>query len=293
MAFSVKDRALRAIGHQGWLPGRDRILRLFSHPDRQAPCAFEVDFFGLCYSGNLTNFIDWTVFYYGAFTRNELLLLACIARRFRAEGKTINFFDAGANIGHHSLFMSRHSDQVFAFEPFAVVRSEMTRKLEHANVVNTRIFPVALGDRNETGAFHAPNDANQGTGTLSDELPQNASPGTIPVEVVRGDDFFAANRLPPISILKMDIEGYEAKALDGLRETIRRDRPPILLEIGRPSRRDFGTLERMRTFLYPEHLLFEVGARRDSFILRPFSFERTGEALVLPSELAGFAHDLQ
>jgi len=289
MVFSMKHRALRAIGHQRWLRGRDRILRLLSHPDRQTPYAFEVDFFGLPYSGNLTNFVDWTVFYYGAYTRNELLLLADIAGRLRAAGKPVNFFDAGANVGHHSLFMSSHADHVFAFEPFAVVREEMARKLRHANRGNTTIFAVALGDRNETRAFHTPIDANQGTGTLSDFLPGNTSAETIPVEVVRGDDFFLANNLPPVSLLKMDVEGYEAKALDGLRETIRRDRPPILMEIHGPTRSGFETAERLKELLYPDHLLFDVGARRENFVLRPFSLERTGEALVLPAELADFA----
>jgi FkbM family methyltransferase len=290
MVFSMKHRALRTIGHQHWLRGRDRILRLLSHPDRQAPDAFEVDFFGLPYSGHLTNFVDWTVFYYGAFARNELLLLAEIAGKLRAAGKPVNFFDVGANVGHHSLFMSSHADHVFAFEPFPMVRAEMARKLRHANAGNATIFAVALGDRNETGAFHTPIDANQGTGTLSDFLPGNASAETIPVDVVRGDDFFLANRLPPVSLLKMDVEGYEAKALDGLRETIRRDRPPVLTEIHGPTRSGFETAERLKELLYPDHLLFDVGARRGNFVLRPFSFERTGEALVLPAELADFAN---
>src|SRR6185369_5603678 len=163
---------------------------------------------------------DWCVFYYGAFQVHELRLLAAIADRLRAEGKPVNFFDVGANIGHHSLFMSRHADRVFSFEPFSVVRDEMVRKLNHARISNVTIFPVALGDRNETGTFHPPTGANQGTGTLGDNLPDNASTEVVPVTVVRGDDFFAANKLPPISLLKMDVEGYETKALAGMRETL-------------------------------------------------------------------------
>jgi len=46
---------------------------------------------------------------------------------------------------------------------------------------------------------------------------------------VRDEDFFAANALPPMSPLKMDMEGYKAKALPGMRETIWRDRPPSSL----------------------------------------------------------------
>ncbi len=258
--YPMKQEILRFVGRQQWLRGRDRILRAFAHPDRQKSHPFETPFFGHSYSGNLANFIDWNVFYYGAFQLHEIRLLAAIADTLRASGKPVNFFDVGANIGHHSLFMSRHADRVFSFEPFSVVRDEMVRKLNHAGISNVTIFPVALGDRNETGTFHPPTGANQG---------------------------IAANHLPPITLLKMDVEGYETKVLEGLRETIWRDRPPIFVEIqkehydGSVSRQG----PRVKDLLYPDHVIFEVGASRGRPVLKPFLQGNTEEALVLPAEL--------
>ncbi|WP_433967598.1 FkbM family methyltransferase [Tunturiibacter gelidiferens] len=104
----------------------------------------------------MANFIDWSVFYYGAFQLHEVRLLGAIADALRATGKPVNFFDVGANIGHHTLFMSSHADHIFSFEPFSVVRSEMERKLHHALVGNVTIFPVALGDLNESGSSTRP-----------------------------------------------------------------------------------------------------------------------------------------
>lgn len=289
MAMSLKQRVLRALARRPWLRGRDRVLRAFSNPDRQPDRLFETDFFGLSYSGNMANFIDWSVFYYGAFAIHELRLLAALADALRAQGKPVNFYDVGANIGHHTLFMARHADHLFSFEPFSVVRQEMERKLKHAGVRNAIAYPVALGNHNETASFRPPTGANQGTGTLGDLLPDNASDDCISVEVVRGDDFFAANGLPAISLLKMDVEGFEVKALEGMRETLWRDRPPILMEIqpeGEPRsgvRRSAG----IEALLYPDHLIFEVGCARDQYTLKPFSLGDTEEALVLPLELAG------
>ena len=289
MGVSAKDRVLRVLGRQDWLRGRDRIIRAFSHPERQESRFFEVDFFGESYSGNMRNFIDWCVFYYGSFSGYELLLLGALADALRAQGKPVNFYDVGANIGQHTLFMSRHADRVLSFEPFSVVRNEMARKLNHAGVENVTILPVALGDENETRAFHPPTGCNQGTGTLGNLLPENASSNTIQVEVARGDDFLAANRMPPISLLKMDVEGYEIKALSGLRETIWRDRPPIFLEI-QPivdGDAEAANAERIEDLLYPDHVLFGVTETRGKFVLKPFSLGGTDEALVLPRELAG------
>jgi len=287
MQGTTKQRLLRTIGHQQWLRGRDRILRAFSNPDHQKPQPFEVDFFGHAYSGNMANFIDWTVFYYGAFAAHELQLLAALAQAMRAQGKPVNFYDVGANIGHHTLFMSSHADRVFSFEPFIVVRSEMERKLNYAGVLNATTFPVALGNRNESAAFRPPTGANQGTGTLGETLPDNASAESIAVQVVRGDDFFAANQLPPISLLKMDVEGFEENAIEGMRETLWRDRPPILMEIQRETESSSGKRARLESLLYPDHMLYEVGSSRGRCTLRPFATSNTEETLVLPLELAG------
>jgi FkbM family methyltransferase len=289
MQQPIKQQVLRLLGHQHWLRGRDRILRRFSHPDHQRSESFNTEFFGKSYTGNLANYIDWSVFYYGAFQLHELRLLADVADALRSWGKPINFFDVGANIGHHTLFMSSHADHVFSFEPFSVVRGEMERKLHHAGVNNATLFPVALGDRNETGVFHPPTGANQGTGTLGSSLPDNASSETCAVQVVRGDDFFAANQLPPITLLKMDVEGYEAKALAGMRETIRRDRPPIFVEIQRDHYAGHGASKgaAIQDILYPDHIVFEVGESRGHYVLKPFLQGNTEEALVLPIELAG------
>ena len=286
--YPMKQQMLRFVGRRQWLRGRDRILRAFSHPDRQSSTLFETDFFGQSYTGKMTNFIDWSVFYYGAFQLHEIRLLGTIADALRTTGKQVNFFDVGANIGHHTLFMSPHADRVFSFEPFALVREEMVRKLQHAGVSNVTIFPVALGDRNETGTFHPPTGSNQGTGTLGNMLPDNASSEVLSVQVVRGDDFFAANQLPPITLLKIDVEGYETKALEGLRETVWRDRPPIFIEI---QKEDYDSHEprkaaSVKNLLYPDHIIFEVGAFRGQPILRPFLQGKTEEALVIPAELA-------
>jgi hypothetical protein len=111
------------------------------------------------------------------------------------------------------------------------------------------------------------------------------------VEVVRGDDYFRSNALPPVSLLKLDVEGFELKVLEGLRETLWRDRPPILMEIQIGRSDDLqSSAKKSRSILellYPDHLIFAVGQRRNRLILGPVVSGRTMEVLVLPRELAG------
>ena len=288
MNLPLKHRILRSIGHVPGLKGADRVLRAFSHPDHQESFPFDVECFGGRYTGNLNNFVDWTTFYYGGFAIFELNLLAALAAALHAQGKQVDFFDVGANVGAHTLFMSTRADRVFSFEPFPLVRDEMKRKLAHAHAENVTIFPVALGARTEALPYRVPSGANQGTGTLGELLPDNASEHTIQVEVARGDDFFAMHQLPPISLLKMDVEGFETKVLEGLHQTLCRDRPPILMEIQLvpPGSARSGE-QTVQDLLYPDHLIFEVGESRNQFVLKPFTATGSDEALVIPRELAG------
>ena len=51
---------------------------------------------------------------------------------------------------------------------------------------------------------------------------------TIKVEINRIDDIIPKDR--PISIIQLDVEGYEKEALTGALETIRRCKPILILE---------------------------------------------------------------
>jgi FkbM family methyltransferase len=279
------DYLLRAFAHQRWIPkGRDFVLRRLAHPSTRPSTPFEVPFFGLKYRGNLNNFLDWSVFYYGAYARNELLLMRHIALKI---GRPLYFFDVGANIGHHSLFMSQYADHVYGFEPFPAVATEYERKMIHAGVTNATLFSVALGAVTGQAPLSIVEGENLGTSTLTRNLPSNASGETLTVPVVRGDEFLAAQACPPMTLLKIDVEGYEAQVLKGLASRLKLDRPVILMEVSGPQGRGFADEADFHAALYPDHHLFEVSSKRDDYCLLPFCWQRGGEVLVMPDEVMG------
>lgn len=53
----------------------------------------------------------------------------------------------------------------------------------------------------------------------------------------------------------MDIQGFEPEALSGLRETLRRDRPLVSIEISPENTAKFGSFERFKEYL-PEGYSF-------------------------------------
>ena len=284
--MSCLYKALRCVGHQHWIPhGRDRFLRLFAPPDAGLDYEFEVDFFGARYVGNLGNFIDWTVYFYGALAHNELFLMRDIAASIHAKGGTAVGYDVGANIGQHTLYMSLHMDRVIAFEPFETVRQKIVERMALNRRTNVEILPFALGDRDGTFEFFPPEGENQGTGSMV-PVAERGGPevAAIMVEARRGDELIAARGLPPPNIVKIDVEGFEPRVLAGLRETLVAERPFILMEMLGPTKAEIGGEAALRDLLYPDAAIYEVinpPGRRD-YALTPFDFGASFEILVAP-----------
>jgi FkbM family methyltransferase len=285
--ISLKLAALRFIGHQHYiLHGRDRIIRSFHHPDTSPSLPFEVHFFGMRYPGNLNDFIDWSVFMYGAYSRNELYLLRDVAAILRKENAApLSFYDIGANVGQHSLFMAQHADHVFSFEPFAAVRNKLLEKVTRNKLKNVTVYPVALGDVGAELDFFEPSGANNGSGSfVAGESSGERVVQKLPVR--KGDDFLQGGCLPKMDIIKMDVEGFEIRVLSGLHDRLRRDRPVILMEISAKTRADVVTEAGFRQHLYEDAKIFELSSVSisSSYRLRRFCFESSGEILIVPKE---------
>lgn len=291
--FPPRIRFLRWLGRQTWLPrGQDALLRATFDPDGGEHFYFEVDFFGRRYRGDLGHYLDWLVFCYGGAPLNELMLLKDLTTFLRRErhGAQVSFYDVGANIGHHSLFMSSLADNVLAFEPFSDLVRLIEEKITLNGIDNIRIVPVALGDADGSFDYFPGLGANPGAGSLLKSFP-GVSAESVSVDVRNGDRLFATEDFPPIDILKLDVQGYEPRVLRGLQRRLATDMPIVLSEMTDEARAEFGDEAGFRRFFYDGALFAEVTGRNGrSYRLEPFNYRASQEMLVLP---AGFARFLE
>ena len=109
---------LRAVGRSG-LPGRHRLVSAVApcRPDRGVVMPFEVDLHDTGYRGNLAEFIDWNIFYFGSYAMGELTFLDACSRYLRRVRGSVHFFDIRANVGELSTLMATRATTVSAFEP--------------------------------------------------------------------------------------------------------------------------------------------------------------------------------
>jgi FkbM family methyltransferase len=245
--LSIMRRLLRVFGHQEWIRYglRDRVLRYFCNPIDVASCPFEIDFFGFKYLGDLSSYIDWAVYFYGGYEKQELFLLRDLAR---AKSDPV-FVDVGANVGQHSLFMSKFCSQVHAFEPYVPVRQQLETKIAANNVKNIVVHEVGLGEAHQELDFFAPTGRNLGTGSF---VPTNVAGNrecSERLEVVNGDNYFDHLQLDKIDLIKIDVEGFEKSVLLGLTNTLRKHRPTVVLEFSDDTRNAFNDPDELTTLV--------------------------------------------
>jgi FkbM family methyltransferase len=287
-SLPLKLKFFRLVGRQTWIPrGQDRLLRSI-WPRAGRSFRFEVDFFGRRYRGDLSEYLDWAVFAYGAYAMRELTLLAALAKRIRSEKGSFTFYDVGANLGHHTLFMSLYADEVVAFEPFPHLQEAIREKISLNRLTNVRLVPYALGLNDATLDYFPGSSGNSGSGTLIPESFESYEP-PVKVEIRAGDQLHNELNLPPIDLLKIDVEGFESQVFQGLRKRILLDRPPIVMEMGARCRNGFGSEKAFRESFYPDAVFAEISGRNGRpYALKRFHYESSGEALVAPPEFEGW-----
>ncbi|MEE4144284.1 MAG: FkbM family methyltransferase [Halieaceae bacterium] len=256
------ERFYNFLWNRRWVPRRllrhlyKRLARSGVAPD----IPFATDFFGLRYQGNLNNNIDFNIYFYGAFEKPLLFFLRDARNRLRVEKPV--FVDIGANVGQHSLFMSAHGMQVHAFEPFARVREQFMRQVQANRLDNVRVHPVGLSNENTRSKFFAPTGTNAGIGSFDANSVDKGNVNIGELQLARGDDYFPRHGIDRIDLLKIDVEGYEKRVLEGLRKSLERERPIIVCEITLGNSLSFATVEELREYLPSDYLLFTFARRK-------------------------------
>ena len=117
------------------------------------------------------------------------------------------FYDVGAHIGFYSCIASSvlTAGEVHAFEPDRRDREPILANIERNHPGRTSHHPVLLSDENGEQHF--------GGESLADDE------GDV-VDVWRLDDYRAAHDLPAPTVVKIDIEGAELRALEGAEESL-------------------------------------------------------------------------
>lgn len=143
----------------------------------------------------------------------------------------MNFIDIGANVGSHTLYMSKlvgSTGKGFAFEPCNSHASILFFNLMNNQCFNTTVYQYGCSNVETTMYIkeqftNTKKSTNFGAIVLQSEKMENDE--TVKTLVLDSIDF------PPIHVVKIDAEGMEEKIILGMNRIIQKDKPIIVLEI--------------------------------------------------------------
>lgn len=152
-----------------------------------------------------------------------------VYKKFVRPGTTA--LDVGANIGIHTLVLSACAGDkgaVIAFEPSAAIYKRLLGTILLNGLKNVTALPCGAGEKASRRKFE-PRSANFniGQGKIDDN-------GSAEITITTIDDQLEKQTMP-VSLIKIDTEGYELNVLKGAQETLRKHRPAIVAEFNAAS----------------------------------------------------------
>lgn len=236
------------------------VYKRLSRKDQTPDHPFVTDFYGIRYQGNLKNNIDFNIYFYGAFEKPLLYFLRDTMQSLAPASPL--FVDIGANVGQHSLFMATHGCQVHSFEPFVAVRERLQLQIDNNRLSNITVHPFGLSNENSKLPFFAPTGSNVGIGSFDATTTSKGNVNIGELDLVNGDDYLQRQNINNINLIKMDVEGFEKPALQGLRETLRQSRPVLVCEVTYGKSLSFNSIAELLTYLPEGYELYTFDKRK-------------------------------
>lgn len=251
------ERAIGFLGRQRRFPYPiiDRLQRMFVRPpERIHPGSFECPHIAGKFRGDLSSHIDWSIYFRGAYDEAGL---NAIERAIQQAPRRVAW-DIGANVGNHSLFLSKLFTKVYCFEPSPDIVERLRTNIAINNINNTFVLDYGLADRNANAEYFSGQNGNEGQGSFIGKDGQ-VPDGVFSIRI--GDEAFKELGDAQIDFIKIDVEGFELEVLRGLRTTLATQRPLVLFEWIAESRSKV-TQEGLRELFPPGYTLYGLSRSR-------------------------------
>lgn len=167
--------------------------------------------------------VDLSIFYTGLYEPGVINVM----RKVLDQGDT--FMEIGANIAPLSMSASEMvggNGQVYAFEPDPTVVRIINANIKLNSLQNISAVNIGLGDKESEMMLYLKPEINRGASSLIKE------PGdrSVKVKIQTLDRYVKSSGIKNISMMVIDVEGWEEHVLKGGLNTIKRDSPLISME---------------------------------------------------------------
>lgn len=138
------------------------------------------------------------------------------------------FYDIGASVGYIALEMAalvRGGGTVIAFEPQPELARAVATSARLNDFDHLQVFDTMLGDHAGDAALHVGSHS-----VHASAIPREDGSRKVECSMTTLDLLVETGRIPPPTVIKMDVEGAELLVLRGATRTIRDHKPHLIFE---------------------------------------------------------------
>lgn len=146
------------------------------------------------------------------------------------EGNTV--LDIGTNVGSTLLQFAQKvgkKGKVFGFEPDKINFEVCQKNISLNDFENIEVAKIGLGNENKEFEMVVDTESNRGGNRIQFEVEKGKVSSKITVRKL--DDWIKDKPISQIDLIKIDVEGFELKVLQGGIETIKKHKPMFFIEL--------------------------------------------------------------
>ena len=145
--------------------------------------------------------------------------------------KNKNIIDAGGYIGDSAILFSDYTDKnVYSFEPFLHHYNMMLKTIELNEKNNIIPVNIALGNENKELSLYSSGNLNMGLSIDANSKQSDINQIENKVKMVTLDSYVKENNIE-VGLIKTDLEGFEQPFLKGAINTIKEQKPVLIISI--------------------------------------------------------------
>jgi FkbM family methyltransferase len=141
------------------------------------------------------------------------------------------FVDVGANVGLYSLIAARcvgPSGKIYAFEPTHKIYGRLFDNVNLNGFNNIRCFQLALSDKKDVAPFYLSEDGHDAWNSFAPPIAGHSFSKEM-IHCETWDNFASQHALfGKITMMKLDVEGWETRFLSGASRFLSRNDAPLL-----------------------------------------------------------------